>query len=174
MSVLGRTPLAGWLALTAALLTPVAGVPHFVCQCPDGHVKEICLSTAAPSSGCCCGKACCSHSPGGQCCCRGKHGKMAAGQDRCGACAGQHQAGSEENLLVEPACCVKSPAGPAPLAIAPHKKTPADDRNFAALFPPGVDFVYTLTPGARGRPAGLAHSLAPPPDLVTLLGRLLI
>jgi hypothetical protein len=174
MSVLGRSPLAGWLAWVAALLTPVAGVPHLVCQCPDGHVKEFCLSTARSSSGCCCGRACCARSPGGPCCCRGKHGKTAAGQDRCGAGDARHQAGSGDNLLVEPACCVRSPAGPAPLAIAPHQKAPADDRNFAALLPPGVGSVYALTPGAPGRPAGLAHSLAPPPDLVTLLGRLLI
>src|SRR5262249_30171978 len=156
MSVLSRTPLAGWLALAAALLTPVAGVPHFVCQCPDGHVKEICLSTAAPSSGCCCGKACCSGSPGGQCCC---HGTTAERHDRWGACDGQHQARSGETLLVDPACCVRSPAGPAPLAIVPHTKPPADGRNLAALLPPGADSVYALAPDARGRPAGVAHAL---------------
>jgi hypothetical protein len=162
MSVLGRTPLAGWLAWVAALLTPVAGVPHFICQCPDSHVKEISLSTAALSPGCCCGRACC-----------GMHGRT-AGQDKCGACKGRHQAGSGENFLVEPACCVKSPAGPAPLAVAPHTKPPADGRNVAALLPPWADSGYAQAPEARGRPATTGHSLAPPPDLVTLLGRLLI
>jgi len=37
----------------------VAGVPHFDCRCPNGHVKPYCLALRSGKTGCCCDGSCC-------------------------------------------------------------------------------------------------------------------
>src|SRR5438552_3421011 len=87
-----------WIAQVwlAALMLPVAGLPHFYCLCPDGHVKPFCLSSPSEESGCCCGGSCCgsvpaegldckaapSANPGEktQCCCCQAHAEKATRQ----------------------------------------------------------------------------------------------
>jgi hypothetical protein len=44
-----------WLT---AVMTLIAGLPHFDCRCPDGRLKRYCLSLFF-KNGCCCNGACC-------------------------------------------------------------------------------------------------------------------
>lgn len=48
-----KTTLAGLTWLTAAM-TLVAGLPHFVCRCPDGTLKPFCLGWDINLPGGCC------------------------------------------------------------------------------------------------------------------------
>src|SRR5215475_7170923 len=61
MKIVRKTALVGQVWLTAAM-TLIAGVPHFSCRCPDGHVKPFCLGLA-PGGRACCDRPCCSPVP---------------------------------------------------------------------------------------------------------------
>lgn len=64
--------LLTYCILLTASMTVVAGMPHFLCVCPDGSIKPFCPGPTVRSSfapACCCGGACCSDSQ--QCCCQG-------------------------------------------------------------------------------------------------------
>src|SRR5262245_47170854 len=58
MSYVRKIRLTFLVGLTA-FATLIAGAPHFICRCPDGHVKLFCVSTPSAAPGCCCGHACC-------------------------------------------------------------------------------------------------------------------
>jgi hypothetical protein len=68
MGILHQRTMSGLTWLTI-LLTPLTGMPHFVCRCPNGRVKPYCLGLASKASGCCCGCACCRRASEGKCCC---------------------------------------------------------------------------------------------------------
>lgn len=71
MKTIKKTFLTFCILLTASM-TVVAGMPHFLCVCPDGSIKPFCSGpTTSPNSSatCCCGGTCCSDTS--QCCCRG-------------------------------------------------------------------------------------------------------
>jgi hypothetical protein len=165
MTILGRRILAGLTAL-AALLTPVRGLPHFVCRCPDGRLKPFCLSFfSTQRSACCCGRACCSGTPGRCCCCA------------CPGCGGRHGvAGADESpsaggcLLGTPGC-VKTLTGPELLALASGRQTAGDDLPPPAGLSAPADLGADLS---RAPGCDLAPARAPPADLVTLLRRLVI
>src|SRR5438874_13612654 len=53
MACFARIAWVGHIWLTA-LMTLVAGMPHFACRCPDGPVKPFCLGPTSGTSGCCC------------------------------------------------------------------------------------------------------------------------
>jgi hypothetical protein len=169
------------LACLAALLTPVGGVPHFVCRCPNGHVKSFCLNiTTEKSGGCCCGGGCCSRAGGGKCCCcsRGKTARCAR-HDKGANCCGTHQAGPGEERpggpsFAEGPCCTKTLRVAESLAVVPKRGPAADDLSPSLDLLAAPVFVCTPEAGSVYRVPGLAHSPGPPADLVTLLRRLVI
>ena len=50
---------AVWLT---AIMTLIAGTPHFVCQCPNGRIKPFGLTLHFQKNGGCCDGSCCSSS----------------------------------------------------------------------------------------------------------------
>lgn len=58
-----RAVQTGAIWLTA-IMTLVAGTPHFDCRCPNGNVKPFCLALPTGKTGCCCDGSCCAALPG--------------------------------------------------------------------------------------------------------------
>jgi hypothetical protein len=153
---------AGKVWLAAALVL-FANVPHFVCQCPDGHVKPFCFG-AARGSECCCGSGGCCRPP-------------APRQHAAPCCAASH----------EPQ---RPPSSGSCHGANGCARTVAQAENYAPTTGQGTTYrpdlvVTTLLPPptstpdgptvARGSSAWRAdHSLSPPPDLVKLLQHFLI
>jgi len=164
-----RTASVGLVWLTAAM-TVVAGTPHFDCRCPDGHVKPFCLGLASKTTGCCCGRACCSGSAGGKCCCYRTHGTPAG----CGGRVRTPRPGGEIRPGAGGPGCANTLAGQELLALSPSEQTASDDLVPQPGLPTSAVLPDTLVNGARGQLSGATRPPAPPADLVTLLGRLLI
>ena len=161
----------GWLT---AIMTLIAGLPHYRCQCPNGAIKPFCFGIACSASGCCCGGTCeagvgasCSKGPGAPshgrgkmaCCCTNSHGRSNRAPSR--------------NPQVENGGCVRTLAQQH-LALSPSAPTvPQNHLPAFAFFTPTVSANYA--PGlAPLQDRGLHLSAAPPPDLVILLQRFLI
>jgi hypothetical protein len=153
MSSLGSIAWIGHIWLTA-LMTLVAGVPHFACRCPDGQVKPFCMGTPSSKSRCCCRGTCCSPIEGGTCCC--------AAQSR--------TAGPE----VGHSNCTKTLAPSVLLTVGHGRTTIAKPLTAGALVAAQAASVVSLTTMARARSAWQAHQIAPPSDLITVLQRLVI
>ena len=173
MGAIGRTTRAGFGWLTA-IMTLVASLPHFECQCPNGSIKPFCFGVFCSSSGCCCGDVCSGAPKGSRC-----------------------DAGPAPARKGRPACCCGHSGGrPAPQDSGPPRlegkgcqKTLAQQQQLAASAPTkvvhdrGVAHAALLAPTALG-PVGSAHTGAernglhlaapPPPDLVIVLQRFLI
>ncbi|MHB1424310.1 MAG: hypothetical protein ACYC3I_14140 [Gemmataceae bacterium] len=62
MATFGRAVQTGTIWLTA-MMTLIAGIPHFVCRCPNGNVKPFCLALLSAKTACCRDGSCCSASP---------------------------------------------------------------------------------------------------------------
>ena len=182
MRAIGKQVVSS-LACLAALLTPLGGVPHFVCRCPNGQVKSFCLGIAAKKSrACCCGGACCSRKEGRKCCCCccRTRDTGCAGRGPRATCCGGHQAPHGEGLLpggavcAERPCCLKTLVAAECLAVRPEKGTVSEDNwppgDPAA--PPAVACAPSAAPAFAA--SRLAHSPGPPADLITLLRRLVI
>lgn len=108
------------LVCLAAILTLIAGAPHFECHCPSGQVKPICFGAAAPSR-CCCGGACCHGMSGRGCCCRHQ-----AAHPRCASepsCRGRDESPRRRldrpggECLAQGRGCVKTLAPQLPLVV---------------------------------------------------------
>ncbi len=176
MAAFGILARKGLVSL-AAILTLIAGGPHFECRCPGGQVKSICFG-APSSSRCCCGGACCRGLPGRGCCC---HRKSAPPRraPRVPCCGGdqatQHKTpppGGE--CLVEGKGCVKTLAPTVPLA-APSSQLSGDARLVPVAYLAAAHFpTLPDATGPSGAAVVCAHSLAPPRDRLLLLCRLLI
>jgi hypothetical protein len=175
MSHIGSRIMVG-LVCGAALMTPVSGMPHFCCRCPNGRVKSFCLGLSFKSTGCCCGGgSCCSGSPTAKSCCCRKHAACRAPKE------------DSRNPSVLPgttfvrrshcspaeAVCVKTLTAAALLAPSADKRTAVSPLQSADLptLPARAYFLDVRAPDQRLR---LAHSPAPPADRVTLLRRLVI
>jgi hypothetical protein len=169
------------LACLAALLTPASGISHFVCRCPNGHLKSFCLNiTTENSGGCCCGGGCCSRAGGGKCCCcsRGKTARCARHDGGANCCrtpqarAGEERAGGPS--FDEGPCCTKALRVAQSLVVFPKRGPAADDVRPSGDWVAGPVLVCTPEAGSGFGVPGLAHSPGPPADLVTLLRRLVI
>jgi hypothetical protein len=177
MPLLGRIVWAVQVWLTA-VTTLIAGIPHFDCRCPDGHVKPLCLAVTAEASGCCCGGSCCSapatdsHS----------RGPAQAGRARKKSCCARPQhdgltsAPGNDGGALSGTGCVRTGQRSDAAALAPN--TAAGRPDVTARATP-----FALTPvvptsalprAAFAAARGAAHSLSPPPDLLSLLQHLLI
>jgi hypothetical protein len=140
-----------WLT---ALMTLVAGMPHFACRCPDGQVKSFCMGTPSAKSGCCCRGTCCSSLDGGTCCC-GAQSRIAG-------------------PVVGHSNCTKTLAPSVLLTVGHGKTTIANPLTVGALLPAQAVSVLSLTTMVDARSAWQAHQIAPPTDLITVLQRLVI
>lgn len=178
MRTIGRTALTGLVWLTAAM-TLVAGLPHFDCRCPSGQVKPFCLATASKKTGCCCGGACCAGASGGGYCCNSP-GSSPERHGHKPPCCAQEKAPPGGNQpfdgphLDHCGGCVKTLAASPVLTADTHRKPLADDRSAGTAM--SVCAVVTCCPacGVQEHLSRLDRPPAPPPDLVTLLQRLVI
>jgi len=174
MGAIGGTTRAGFGWLTA-IMTLVAGLPHFVCQCPNGSIKPFSLGIFCSSSGCCCGDLC----------------SGAPKDSRCAVKAASSRKG-------RPACCCahrsgrptpKQTGGPPRVEGRGCQKSPAPQQNLAPSAPTklsqdrGAAYSALLNPTISTRPfaartgterAGLHLAAPPPSDLVIVLRRFLI
>jgi len=166
MGVLRERIMSGltWLVV---LLTPLTGVPHFVCRCPNGRVKPYCLGLASKATGCCCGCACCRRVTDGRrcCCCTG------------GASSVQRPSTepSPDGLgSVEKSGCSKTLAEQEALAPSAGKRTALDSPLGEVGLPASHLRLNPLLKEKGERFSSHDPSPVPPAELVILLGRLLI
>jgi hypothetical protein len=163
------------LVWAAALLTPVAGIPHVDCVCPDGHVKLFCLSFSFQSRACCRGSGCCSSGEGGCSCCGTKapvhetHGNgkacCAHARQQRGTPAGNHVAGTTCRKTLTEAETQTVP----PVTGAAHNHATA-----VALAPASVP-LPPAAPTAAGCPLSWqSYRLPPPTDRVIAFQHLVI
>jgi hypothetical protein len=174
MSAVGRTTWAGFGWLTA-VMTLVASLPHFQCQCPNGSVKPFCFGVFCSSSGCCCGDVCSGGPKDSQC----NSKATPARKGRAPCCCAHPISKAQPKSSDGPPCiegrgCQKSLAQQQPFApLAPtkgvHGLGTADQTLLSAAIP---------TPLGSARPGtemSVLHLAVPPPsDLVILLQRFLI
>jgi len=177
MSFVGRRIVVTQVWLTA-VMTLVAGLPHFDCRCPNGQVKLFCLSLGSKSSGCCCGGTCCSTTQGDRSCCRGRSTRS-AGREQDRPCCRQHQSGQttgfpSTHYAVRCTGCARALAQPTVFAPSPGKTAVNKDMPLAAILPLDATPVSFLSLETQGSKLWQTHSIAPPTDLVTLLQHFLI
>jgi hypothetical protein len=171
MATIGTIARAVLVGLST-LMTTVAGIPHFDCRCPNGDVKPFCFGLSSGRSGCCCAVR------GGTCCCHVRRSPSAARAKKAPCCArGPGQSKSEPaphgQSVVDANGCAKRLADPVTLAFT-AKPTPSVYLLADVGLPLQAVLVSSATSGAPGQPFGQAHLSAPPPDLLTLLQRLLL
>jgi hypothetical protein len=172
-----RATQTGAIWLTA-LMTLVAGSPHFDCRCPNGHIKPFCLALLAGKSGCCCEGSCCSASTGDDARDFAAHSYPSATVPRKACCCKAHPENATDESRNAPqlgkVCCQKTIAVAAVGASEPSVKAPVRDLTAHLLVP---------APGASMGQDGFGvcdclfanHYHRPPPtDLVTVLQRYLI
>jgi len=172
--LLTKTAVVGQVLLTA-IMTVVAGMPHFSCVCPDGSVKVNCFTFSSGS--CCCGAGnCCGATDGDGCCSRAKNGLSADHGKR--SCCGQHQnqktnGPTSGSINSKATCCVRSLATPDSSAASSGKTLPSKDNSFQSL----SISVSPLSPVAKeANFAGLwqTHQVAPPTDLFAIFCHFII
>ena len=166
-----KRPVREWIAGLAAAMTLVAGLPHFHCRCPDGRVKLFCLGPAGAGLSSCCAAGCCTNPTASV-------AEQYSAEGACApCCCGDHEAapGSESPAAVDAGQrgCVKTPAPPL-VAAAPGERD-TDERGLTdSLTLPESSAPLAAMPNDPGARSPEGPVVLPPPDLVTLLGRLLI
>jgi hypothetical protein len=152
---MGRWHLTTLTWLTA-VMTVVAGTPHWTCICPD--VRQPSSPSADVSQPCrCCGC-------GGSCCQASLPSEPVPEQ----ACCGEPQSPKAPGYSNPQTPC-KRVVAPQILALARTEKTPGKARA-ADLCLSFVSIVHPQTAlTACGRAPWQIHLVAPPTDLVTLL-----
>jgi hypothetical protein len=174
MNALGKTTWAGFGWLTA-VMTLVAGLPHFQCQCPNGAIKPFCFGVFCSSSACCCGNG----SSGGPKDSRRNARPVAGRKGRPACCCGR------TNSLAKP----KDSGGPPCVDGKGCQKSLTQQQQFAPTTPtkivhdPGAADPALCTSAALALLASartpdevsrLHFADPPPPDLVIVLQRFLI
>ena len=174
MSSTGRTTWAvfGWLT---AVMTLVASLPHFQCQCPNGSIKPFCFGVFCSSTGCCCNNVC-SGGPKGFC----RSGRGAAlGKGRAACCCSHSGSPSASGSAsgkpqVQATGCQKSLAQQEHFVTSAFAKVTHNRVAFDSIVPAFTTFSRLDTARTLAAKQGL-HSAAPPPtDLVIVLQRFLI
>jgi hypothetical protein len=171
MGMLSRVVRSG-LVWAAALLTPVAGIPHVDCLCPDGHVKFFCLNFSSKSGPCCCGGACCS--PDGGCCCA-KRSSVHATQGKGKACCHQdrtHDTASGDRLAGT--TCKKTLAEAATQTIPPATAAAHDHATVVALAAAPVPLLAPDADAGVSLLSWQSYGLPPPTDRVIAFQHLVI
>ena len=155
MAHMGKAALVCQLHLTA-IMTLVAGMPHFVCRCPSQPADP--PRQMSPSATCCCCGSCGSMQDKPSCCNQQSPGKSNARSHRA--------AGND---------CTKItglPKNPAVSTTTPVKLIEVSSSASAACVLVPFLSLQTEQPDAVSRWSG--HSPAPPVDRVISLQRLLI
>ena len=165
-----------WLA---AVMLPVASLPHFCCICPDGHVKPFCLGLASKESGCCCGGSCCGSAPRGGDCCNPSPTTKPRAEPRCCCCQSHPEqatqptadAGHQLGGLACQKTLIRTDLVAVPDEQA-HPRVSAGPITWLSVTPTAL-----LLPPPRWEPAHLCwqtYELPPPTDLVIALQRFII
>jgi hypothetical protein len=174
MSSAGKTTWAvfGWLT---AVMTLVAGLPHFQCQCPNGSIKPFCFGVFCSSTGCCCNNVC-SGAPKGVY----RNGRGAAqGKGRAACCCrntGSPSAprSSSGTPQVQATGCQKSLVQHQHFVTSASTKVTHNRGAIDSILPAFTTFSRLDPARATAAKQGL-HSAAPPPlDLIIVLQRFLI
>ena len=163
-----------------ALMTLVAGTPHFDCRCPNGRIKPFCLALLTGRTGCCCEGSCCSAPPGDDEKGHTTHPSPAATVPKkacccCKAHQGNARGGSRTAPGLGKVGCQKSLAEMASAVSEPSVKV-SEKALSAHLFVPTLEPVTEhdgFGPGAF-LTAYHQHRIPPPTDLVTVLQHFLI
>ncbi len=167
--------------VVTAIMTLIAGLPHFHCRCPNGQVKPFCLDSLINfSSHCCCQGACCSaQAP--------PRGKPPQSPDASSALSPKHSrcccATSDAEPAPGPRTCVQAsiPGCQKTLIHAQDAKTsrgiqaPARDLTVNPLVAlPLLSCWQPAIPSPNLGRVAESHGLPPPTDLVTVLQHFLI
>jgi hypothetical protein len=166
----------GFVCLTA-IMTLVAGFPHFACQCPNGNFKPFCLGLSTDGSGCCCGSACCSKAGEGGCCCCAQSAHSSRKEAETSGCCQEksRQTAKAGAQNYESQNCTKTEAerplftGTIPSTTVGEDTTPGP---FVAALPSLGCLARVVEP--VGHHDWEIHLVAPPTDLVITLQHFLI
>ena len=165
-----------WLT---AVMTLIAGSPHFDCVCPDGHFKLFCLASAFEKAGCCCGGRCCSS--GQSCSCCSESASAASPKPKQRSCCSRESRGHKPAAapattvqIQQPHCCVKIATLPKSFTSSPAKMVVQPDTTPSLSLPVAALAASPVPVTKRGRASWQVHLLAPPTDLVIALQHLLI
>ncbi len=177
MHYLRQAALIGQVCVTA-IMTLIAGLPHFDCVCPSGQHKPLCLGITAPRGGCCCGGACCSSSSGQKCCGGASQETPPAAQSQARCCRQRQPRARGDRPtpgLDATGCRKKTVTGESIIAVAPTqssaKQTPAD--SFSV--PVAQLAIIASAPMTGNSPLSWhEYELPPPTDLVIVLLHFLI
>jgi hypothetical protein len=151
--------LAG-ICLTA-FMTLVAGMPHFHCVCPNGHIKPFCLSFFSQTA-CCCAGSCCAV-PGAA------DEERPAKQTSCCCCqASRRQAGEPDQQFHATGCTKTLVDAEASNVTAPVRDVEQDAGTIAWVALSEISVVMPILASEAGRLTPPCHR-SPPPDLLTLL-----
>ena len=168
MCWLRRTCLTGLVWLTAGM-TPLAGMSHLTCRCPNGRVKPFCFGLATNESGCCCGGECCTTAKPAcpsarkaqvltRCCCQQQRAARAALANDCGCFTAT--------------CCTKTRVGPKASVVSYGEKPVPEGPTVQAVLA-SQPMVSSAVPSAPCR-FRREHQRPPPTDLVITLQHFLI
>jgi hypothetical protein len=161
------------LVWAAALLTPVAGIPHVDCLCPNGHVKLFCLNLSFKSGPCCCGGACCSPDGGGCCC--AKHASVHATQGKGKACcAHARQPGTPAGNHIAGTTCRKTLVDGDSQTVPPTSAAASDHVTVVALAPAAVPLPASAPAAGGCLLSWQSYGLPPPTDRVIAFQHLVI
>jgi hypothetical protein len=140
-------------------MTLIAGMPHFHCVCPDGHVKPFCLSFFSQTP-CCCAGSCCASAP-----IEGNHPRK---QTSCCCHAARRQA-EDQGQQVRAAGCKKTLVdAEASNVTAPARDVGQDTGIIVGVAVPETSVAMPISASEAGWLTP-HHHRSPPPDLLTLL-----
>jgi hypothetical protein len=175
MQYLRKTGLALLVSLTA-ISTLIAGMPHWVCLCPNGQVKPFCLSSPSKTAKCCCNGSCCGSEAGTEKTCQsGSSGPKAEG----GCCSAQHEddetgAAPGAGFTAQRNCCTKTLVLSETQLFSEAKVVSSSGVDFLKLATPEAGISHFLSvPEAPNTPWEVFR-VPPPTDLITVLQRLTI
>ena len=171
------TFLVKTLAALTAMMTLVAGVPHFDCLCPNGRVKQLCLTWTTAKNPCCCGGACCSANEPASCCQRKDTTSTSAAEAK--PCCATHQssskmASSRHTKVAAPTCCDRKLAETEPAAVSSVKTVLAPSQLLAGHIAAFATPLLFRSPAVTLRDCWQLYSLGPPTDLVVVFQHFLI
>jgi hypothetical protein len=160
-----------WLT---AVMTVIAGLPHFECRCPGGRLKPFCLGTPSHTHACCC-------CGGGPCCCRsaavaGPAAEEPAGPSCCARIdepSAPQQVSAGRPPSVQPKGCVRTLAADQQ-ALTSEGFGAILSLEHSTVGPGFLAPVDLMTPPIRVRHSRDPVALHTPPDLVIVLRHLVI
>jgi hypothetical protein len=173
-----RAVQTGAIWLTA-IMTLVAGTPHFDCRCPKGNVKPFCLALLTGKTGCCCEGSCCSATSGEDVKTLAAHASPSATvpKETC-CCCEAHQENTNSESRNEPKLgnvgCQKTLAEAIMAVPAPAVKAPVQDLTTHLIVPAPEPVTGQDGFGACGCLFVNHYHWPPPTDLVTVLKHFLI